>query len=568
MIHKFRWFVLLAFSFSAGAAIALAEDATERVFFNASIFTGEPEHPYAEAVAIRADKIVTVGSRAEVAKWVGATAESIDLHGKWLLPGFIDSHIHTIFGGLNLVAADVGDKVESIADLVAFVAAAKKSGKAMNGDIISVSGLPLAFWSKLDELNASFSAGAYAAEPVYLAGMDGHTGWGNRALLRRAEITKEFVSGLSDADRKYYGAGPGSEPNGFVVDDGLRKLQAVVPKPTKERLLEAGRAALQYTHSLGITSWVDPIVDESALTSYRQLAERGELTAHVAGFVQVYAKKPIEELASVQKVRQESKDIHNLKIVGVKIFADGVAEFPSQTATLTQPYRNSGKNGALLFDPKRFAELAIAADKQGLIVHVHAIGDLAVKESLNGIEAARKANGNSGLPHTITHIQFAQPEDFPRFRQLGVIAALQLFWASANGDAIELLKPYLAPSIYQWQYPARSLLDNGAIISGASDWPVSTANVFEAIYQAETRKGPEGVLDASQRMPREAMLLAYTRNSARAMNEQGSIGTITPGKQADFVLVDRDVLTVPAEELKDTKILWTMVAGKTVYKAQ
>jgi predicted amidohydrolase YtcJ len=245
-----------------------------------------------------------------------------------------------------------------------------------------------------------------------------------------------------------------------------------------------------------------------------------------------------------------------------------VAEFPSQTAVLTRPYRNSGKNGELLFEPKRFAELAISADKQGLIVHVHAIGDLAVKEALNGIEAARKANGNSGLPHTITHVQFAQPEDFPRFRQLGVIAALQLFWASANGDAIELLKPYLDPSIYQWQYPARSLLDNGAVISGASDWPVSTANVFLAIYQAETRKGPEGVLDASQRMPREAMLLAYTRNSARAMNEQGSIGTITPGKQADFVLVDRDVLTVPEEELKDTKILWTMVGGKTVYKEQ
>jgi predicted amidohydrolase YtcJ len=111
------------------------------------------------------------------------------------------------------------------------------------------------------------------------------------------------------------------------------------------------------------------------------------------------------------------------------------------------------------------------------------------------------------------------------------------------------------------------LLDNGAIISGASDWPVSTANIFEAIYQAETRKGPEGVLDASQRVPREAMLSAYTRNSARAMNEQTSIGSITPGKQADFVLVDRDVLTVPAEELKDTKILWTMVGGKTVYMA-
>ena len=566
--HRFLS-VVLSFAFWVSATIALADEATERVFFNASVFTAEPNHPYAEAVAIRGDKIVAVGSRAEVAKSVGTQAEYIDLQGKWLLPGFIDSHSHSIDGGLTLVTADVSDKVQSMSELVAFVADAKKTGKGMNGDILSISGLPLAFWSKTDELNANFSAGTYANQPVFLAGMDGHTAWGNRALLRRAEITKQFLSSLPAADRNYYGVGAGSEPNGFVVDDGLRKLQAVVPKPTRERLLEAGRAAVRYNHSLGITSWLDPIVDESGLTAYRQLAEHGELTAHVAGFVQVYAKKPAgEELAAVQKVRQENKDVKNFKISGVKIFADGVAEFPSQTAVLSQPYRNSGKNGALLFDPKRFAQLAIAADKLGLIVHVHAIGDRAVTEALNGIEAARKANGPSGLPHTITHVQFMQPEDFPRFRRLGVIAALQLFWASANSDAIELLKPYLDPAIYRWQYPARSLLDNGAIISGASDWPVSTANVFLAIYQAETRKGPEGVLDASQRLPREAMLLAYTRNSARAMNEQASIGSIAPGKQADFVLVDRDVLTVPAEEFKDTKVVWTMVAGKTVYKAQ
>ena len=550
------------------AGAALADEPSARVFYNARIFTGEPEHPYAEAVAIRGDKIVAVGSRAEVAKAAGATAESVDLHAKWLLPGLIDSHTHSIYGGLTLISADVTDKVSTMPELVAFVGGAKKSGKGMRGDVLSVSGLPLAFWSKTDELNASFNTGAYANQPVYLSGMDGHTGWGNRTLLRRAEITKDFISHLSETDRKYYGTDSNLEPNGFVVDAGHRKLQAVVPQPTKEQLLEAGRAAVQYNHSLGITSWLDPIADESVLTAYRQLAERGELTAHVAGMVQVYAKDPAAELRNVQKIRQEYKDVPNLTIPGVKIFADGVAEYPSQTAAMSTPYRNSGKSGELLFDAARFAELAIAADKQGLIVHVHALGDRAVTESLNGIEAARKANGNNGLPHTLTHIQFAEPSDFPRFRQLGVIAALQLFWASADTDAIDILKPYIDPAVYQWQYPARSLLDNGTVISGASDWPVSTANVFLAIYQAETRKGPEGVLDPSQRIPREAMLYAYTRNSARAMSQQNAIGSIAPGKQADMVLLDRDVLTVPAEELKDTKVIWTMVGGKTVHRAE
>jgi predicted amidohydrolase YtcJ len=286
----------------------------------------------------------------------------------------------------------------------------------------------------------------------------------------------------------------------------------------------------------------------------------------VVAFPQVLAKDPAAELAAVQKTRDTYKDVPNLHVTGIKIFADGVVEFPSQTANLSQPYKNTGRNGDLLFGPKTFAELCIAADKQGLIIHVHALGDGAVRAALDGIAAARHANGNSGLPHTLTHEQFVRPEDFPRFRELGVISALQLFWAEASNDTIEIVKPFLDPDVYKWQYPARSILDNGGIISGASDWPVSTANVFRAIYQAETRKGPEGVLDPSQDMPREAMFYAYTRNSARAMNLD-SIGTIAPGKRADLILLDRDVLTVSPEQMRDTKVLWTMVAGKTVYRA-
>jgi len=182
----------------------------------------------------------------------------------------------------------------------------------------------------------------------------------------------------------------------------------------------------------------------------------------------------------------------------------------------------------------------------------------------DGIAAARKANPASNLPHTLTHEQFVDPADFPRFRELGVISALQLLWAEAGPDTIALVKPYLDPEIYKWQYPARSLLDSGAVISGASDWPVSTANVFFAIYQAETRKGPEGILDASQDMPRLAMFYAYTRNSARAMNLLDKIGSIAPGKRADLILLDRDVLTISPENMRDTKVLWTVVAGQTV----
>jgi predicted amidohydrolase YtcJ len=566
---KYFGMVALVVLSAASAGWAGGQDGKEQVFYNAKIFTGEPAHPYAEAVALRGDKIVAVGTRAEAAKAVGKNAESTNLQGKTLLPGLIDSHIHALHGGLTLAGADVGDRVNSIDELAAFVADAAKSGKGMRGNILTITGMPLAVWSKTEELNAKFSGGAYADKPVLLRGMDGHTAWANRNLLLKAGITKEFVSKLSESERAYYGLGAGSEPNGFLVDKGMEKLRGVVPEPNEEQWLEGGRAAIQYLHSLGITAWLDPLVDETGLSTYRTLAERGELTVSVVAALPLVNPRndPAKELAKVQQLRKKFQGVPHLTVPGFKIFADGVVEYPSQTAALTKPYKNTGRPGDLLFDPARFSELVIAADKQGLIVHVHALGDRAVKETLNAIAAARKANGNSGLPHTLTHVQFADPEDFPRFGQLGAIASLQLFWAEASEDTIELIKPYLDPAIYEWQYPARSLLDTGAVISGASDWSVSSPNVFWAIYQAETRKGPEGVLDPGQRMPRDAMLYAYTRNSARAMNQLEHIGSIAPGKQADLVLVDRDVTTIPIEELRDTKVLWTMVGGRMVWSA-
>ncbi len=560
--------LLLCGSLCAGGSLLFGQqNSPEKIFYNAKVFTADPQNPYAEAVAIRGDRIVAVGNLAEIEKSSSADAEKIDLHGKSLFPGFIDSHSHSIDGGLNLISADASDAVTTLDELPPFVAEAKKTGRGMRGDILEVLGMPLEFWSHTDHLNAEFSTGAYGKQSVLLRGMDGHTAWANRALLQRAGITADFLKTLSPGQRSYYGYDKDMRPNGFLVDAGLEKVEPLLPKRTPAELLAAGRAALQYNYSLGITAWLDPLATDDVLHAYKLLADHGELNSEIVAFPQVFAKNPAAELAGIQKTREEYKNVPHLHVTGVKVFADGVVEFPSQTAHMTKPYRNTGRNGDLLFDPQKFAELCVMADKQGLIVHVHAIGDGAVKAALDGIAAARKANGNSGLPHTLTHEQFVRPADFPRFRELGVVSALQLFWADASNDTIEIVKPYLDPEIYKWQYPARSILDNGGIISGASDWPVSTANVFKGIYQAETRKGPEGVLDPSQDMPREAMFYAYTRNSAHAMNME-SIGTIAPGKRADLALLDRDVLTVSPERMRDTKVLWTMVAGKTVYRAK
>ena len=558
---------LLCFCLQAASPARAADDV---VLFHGKIFTGEPEHPYAEAVAIHGDKIVAVGNRGDVSKAVASDAKFIDLKGDFLMPGMIDSHCHAIGGGLLLISAIVGEDIRTMDQLAAFTDDAKKSGRGMHGDILIVSGVPLAFWSKNKELNERFNAGSYADQPVLFEGMDHHTAWANRALLKRAGITREFIRNLDSVGRGYYGYSPDFEPNGFLVDVGSDKARSVVPKPSEEQMLAAGRAAIQYMHEQGITAWLDAAASEDILATYRHLAERGELNVHIAALPVIDFKSghTDQQLAKALEWREQFNGVPGVKIPGIKIFADGVVEYPSQTAVLSKPYRNTGRNGELLFDPAEFAKIAIAADKQGLLVHVHAIGDRAVTEALNGFQAVRKANGNSGLPDTITHLQFVRPEDIPRFHELGVVASFQLYWASAETDTIELVKPYIDPALYEWQYPARSILDAGGAIAGASDWPVSTANPFRAIYQAETRKGPEGVLDASQRVPREGMLYAYTRNAARALAEQDEIGSIAPGKQADFALLDRDVLTVSAEEARDTKVLWTVFGGRTVYGSQ
>jgi predicted amidohydrolase YtcJ len=549
------------------SSLSAQESSRERIFFHAKVFTGDAENPYAEAVAIRGDKIIAVGGFPEVAKSLSENAERVDLEGKSLFPGFIDSHSHSIDGGLSLISADASEKVQSLNELPLFVEDAKRTGRGMRGDVLEILGLPLEFWSHCDTLNAEFSTGAYERQSVLLRGMDGHTAWANHALLQRAGITADFLKELSPRERSYYGVDQELHPDGFLVDAGMEKIEPLLPQPTPDRLLAAGRAALQYNYSLGITAWLDPLASDYVLRAYKLLSDGGELISQVVAFPRVLAKDPASELEAVRKTREDYKNVPNLHVSGIKVFADGVVEYPSQTAHLSKPYKNTGRNGDLLFDPKKFAELCVAADRQGLIIHVHAIGDGAVKEALDGIAVARRVNGNSGLPHTLTHEQFVRPEDFSRFRELGVVSALQLLWADASQDTIEIVKPYLDPTIYKWQYPARSILDNGGIISGASDWPVSSANVFWAIYQAETRKGPEGVLDLSQAVPREAMFYAYTRNSARAMNLD-SIGTIAAGKRADLALLDRDVLTISPTEMREAKVLWTMVAGKMVYRAK
>jgi len=573
-----RAWLICAGSLASAAFASADETAAPTIFFNAHVFTAEHGRPYAESVAIRGDRIIAVGTLASVQQTAGPSARKVDLKGKFLMPGMIDAHAHPIAGGVTLIQANFPDTSDSVPALTQFVAQQMSKKGSRLGDVLVINGIDIGYWSHAAEIDAVLSGGAFAQQPIVLSGSDGHTAWANRLARGRAGITAKYIRSLKPGEQRYFGFDAAFNPNGFVVDAGKSKLDKSLPPASAESMLEAGRAAVHYMNALGITGWIDAaasgvvggavpasVEDPGYLPVYEALAQRGELSAHVVAYPVVQPDLGNQQIDVVEALRAKFKDIPNLTIPGLKVFADGVVEIPSQTAALTAPYVNNGRSVTPLFTPAKMNALVSEAYRRGLTVHIHAIGDLAVKESLDAFEAARNANPSTTLPFVLTHAQFVDPEDIQRFAKLHVIAALQLLWAVADPSTNEQVKPFIAPGIYRWMYPARSILDTGGEIAGASDWPVSTANPFAAIFQAETRSGPQGVLDAAQRMPRTAMLYAYTRNSAEALDQLAEIGSLAPGKRADLTLIDRDVLTIPAEELKSAAVVFTIFGGKIVY---
>ena len=544
--------------------------AQEKVFFNAKIFTADRAHPFAEAVATKGKWIVAVGNYIDVKRSVSKNAQQIDLGGSFLMPGFVDSHNHAIGGGSDLLKPNTGDKMMGVEELLSYAKKELQAKEKMTGDILVVYGLNISTWSKLDSLIRVFNANEFTMQPLVLRGSDGHTAWCNRAMMERAGINTSFINSLNPEEKVFFGLSD-NKPNGFVSESGYRKISAMFPEEVDYH--KAGEKAMEYNNSYGITAWLDPTagnVDKTTqeyLDSYVWLINSGKLTAHIAATIVADADKdPAAQIAFV-KTLQKKYDRDDLSVIGFKIFADGVIEHPTHTAALSLPYTETRSQGVLMFDPKKFASFVTAADKQHLLVHVHAIGDKAVTETLNGFETARRTNGNSGLPHTITHLQIVQPADFARFKKLNVLASYQLLWALGDVTTIDIVKPCIDPSLYKWQYPARSMLQAGATICGASDWPVSSANPFEAIYCAETRKGPMGILDSTQCMPRMEMMYAYTIKAAKALMLEKKIGSLQVGKYADMILIDRDVLNVSAEEMQATHVQWTMFEGRIVYNA-
>ena len=554
--------------------------AADLVFTNGKVFTGVPGQALAQALAVENGKILDVGSDAQINALADANTQRFDLAGKVLMPGMIDTHSHPVSAGLASLGANLLDEEKPLPELEQWIIEQDKAGRARSGDVILIAGTSSAYWDKSRELGKIFNHGRWADQPLVLSGIDGHTGWANNAMLKRVKVDAALVKGLPATERDYIGHENDFTPTGYFAESRWDQVRNKVPAPSKEIMLKAAREAVKVNNGYGVTAWMDAasnagngdsLFDFTAteqsygvLPFYRELAEKGELSAHVAALMLTNSKSKPADLEVVAKVMKKFEGVPNLTFPGIKIFADGIMEFPGQTAAVIVPYKNTHKRGQLLIDPKHFGELVVAAEKRGWIMHVHADGDRAVREALNGVAYARRLNPTP-VAHSLAHLQVVDPEDFPRFKQLGVIASMQLLWATSESYTEELVKPYISTSAYDHLYPAKSLHDAGATIAGGSDWPVSGPNPWNAIAQANTRKGPLGVLNAKESLDRQTMFYAYTLNAAKTLRLDQQIGSLEPGKQADLIVLDRDVFKVSDDELFETKVLNTFFSGKQVY---
>jgi predicted amidohydrolase YtcJ len=561
---RLAWLGALAAGLTSARTLA-ATDA-DIVLVRGKVYTADAGNVWAQAVAIRGGRIVAVGPEGAVTPFIGAATRVIDLQGSMLMPGLIDTHAHPLAGGRQMSLATVDGKPLTIAQFREFVDASIANGKALQGGRVVVVGIHASLWS--EDLGAVFNRPPYSDRAILFAGADAHTGWANAKMLGALGLTRESISALSPEERRYYTLDARGEPTGFAVEEGASNLFRGLPGRDGAYLRKWGTEAIRYYHERGVTAVLEanaghwPSDGEAILKLYEDLARSGDLTLRVAALLEIQEES---ELEPAYRLRDRYTGLPNFSIVGLKLFADGILDYPAQTGAVSTPYIGSGQNtGVLKIPPEMMSRIVSDADRHDMLVHIHAIGDRAVTEALDAIAAARAAPTSRGMPHSIAHLHLIAPRDIPRFTSLQVIASFQLLWAAVDQSEQNLIRPYLTAEAWTWQYPARSVLVAGGIVAGGSDWPVSSGNPWEAIAQAMTREGEFGVLNAAERMPLEAMLQAYTINGARALRLDRQIGSIEVGKEADLVLLDRDVTLATPSEISRTLPRWTMVHGKIV----
>ena len=534
----------------------------DTVMIHAKIYTVNAKEPWAQALAVRAGKIIAVGSNEAIAAYRGPATKVIDAKEHLALPGLVDAHVHMMAGAAQLEQVSLND-AKTIADFQKTV----KDYAAAHPDRPWIQGMGWVYslFGKSNLPNKKLVDEVVPDRPVYLSAYDGHTSLANSKALEAAGITRTTPNPPSGIIVRDPVTG---EPTGALKEAAGQLVARVIPQPTREEELNRLARAVRYASSLGLTRLISAGADAERIDLYDEIRQRGDLTTRFTMARFVNAPVTPGEIRILQEARKKYGDDW-IDAGQVKFLLDGVIE--AHTAAMLEPYENDPDNrGQLYFEPEKYKESVIRLDRLGFPISTHAIGDRTIRLALDAYEAANIANGRTDTWDRIEHIEAPSAQDIPRFGKLNVIAGMQPLHATPDTNTFESWAGSIGPERAQRAFPWHSILTGGAYLSFGSDWPVVSLNPWPGLQILLTRQTPEGTpaggWHPSERLSLEQAIRGYTMAGAIAANREKMEGSIEAEKLADVIVISQDLFKIPPNQIGKTKVLMTMVGGKVVYQ--
>lgn len=558
----FSSLLVVALFLTLQTGCAKKPEPADLIITGARIYTVNPAQPWAEAVAIKGEQIVFVGSSKQVKKYAGPATKIIQAGGRLLLPGFQDSHVHFVSGSLNLNRVDLAGtrNVEEIQARIRQFAAEHPDLPWIQGRGWMYSAFPgdMPHKKYLDEVVPD--------RPAIMRCADGHTSWVNSRALALAGITRgtpDPPDGKIVRDEK-------GEPTGALLEGASGLVSRLIPEPSPEERLAALRTGLQEAARWGVTCVHGLGGEFEDLELFARLRQEGALTLRLV--VTMWVDEPGPKESDFQAYEQARSKFNDnwLAVRGVKLMLDGVID--SGTGAMLDPYEEmKGNKGKLFWEPADYINAVMEFSRRGIQVSTHSIGDLAIRLTLDAYEKALKESGHPELRHKIEHVECVAAEDFARFNNPGIIASFQPLHADPDPVWMSAWIKNVGPERVQRAFPWKSVLKAGGHLAFGSDWPVVTINPWPGLQMAVTREDwegqPPGGWIPGEKLSLEEAIQAYTLGGAYALNEENLRGSIEPGKLADLILLSQNIFEIPANQIRHTHSALTVVGGRVVYES-